>query len=188
MGILKARILEWVAMPSSRGSSQPRDWTQVSRIADRFFYRLSHQVSPRTQEWVVGLLHVRLALYQLSYRVSFSLCLLSLKSHKIIWNGNFNNMLVSYQFSCSVMSNSLRPHGLQHAGVPVHHQLWSFLKLMSIETVKPSNHLILCHTLLLLPSIFPSFWVFSKCRLYIHLILMRIIADTDGGESGGIWK
>ena len=30
MGILQARILEWVAMPSSRGSSQPRDWTQVS--------------------------------------------------------------------------------------------------------------------------------------------------------------
>ena len=37
MGILKARILEWVAMPSSRGSSQPRDQTQVSRIAGRFF-------------------------------------------------------------------------------------------------------------------------------------------------------
>ena len=31
--ILQARILEWVAMPSSRGSSQPRDWTQVSRTA-----------------------------------------------------------------------------------------------------------------------------------------------------------
>ena len=37
MGILRARILEWVAMPSSRGSSQPRDWTQVSCIAGRFF-------------------------------------------------------------------------------------------------------------------------------------------------------
>ena len=36
-GILQARILEWVAMPSSRGSSQPRDWTQVSCIASRFF-------------------------------------------------------------------------------------------------------------------------------------------------------
>ena len=33
-GILKARILEWVAIPSSRGSSQPRDRTQVSCIAD----------------------------------------------------------------------------------------------------------------------------------------------------------
>ena len=36
MGILQARILEWVAMPSSRGSSQPRDWTQVSRITGGF--------------------------------------------------------------------------------------------------------------------------------------------------------
>ena len=38
----------------------------------------------------------------------------------------------------------------------------SLLKLMSIESVKPSNHLILCHPLLLLPSIFPSISVFSN--------------------------
>ena len=38
----------------------------------------------------------------------------------------------------------------------------SLLKLMSIESVMPSNHLILCHPLLLLPSIFPSIRVFSK--------------------------
>ena len=36
-GILQARILEWVVIPFSRGSSQPRDQTQVSRIAGRFF-------------------------------------------------------------------------------------------------------------------------------------------------------
>ena len=39
---------------------------------------------------------------------------------------------------------------------------WSLLKLMSIESVMPSNHLILCHPLLLLPSIFPSIRVFSN--------------------------
>ena len=39
---------------------------------------------------------------------------------------------------------------------------WSLLKLMSIESVMPSNHLILCHSLLLLPSIFPSIRVFSS--------------------------
>ena len=39
---------------------------------------------------------------------------------------------------------------------------WSLLKLMSIESVMPSNHLNLCHPLLLLPSIFPSIWVFSN--------------------------
>ena len=38
----------------------------------------------------------------------------------------------------------------------------SLLKLMSIESVTPSNHLILCRPFLLLPSIFPSFWVFSN--------------------------
>ena len=39
---------------------------------------------------------------------------------------------------------------------------WSSLKLMSIESVMPSNHLILCRSLLLLPSIFPSIRVFSN--------------------------
>ena len=36
-GILQARILEWIAFPFSKGSSQPRDWTRVSCIAGRFF-------------------------------------------------------------------------------------------------------------------------------------------------------
>jgi len=36
-GILQVRILEWVAIPFSRGSSQPRDQTQISNIAGRFF-------------------------------------------------------------------------------------------------------------------------------------------------------
>ena len=51
-GILQIRILEWVAFPFSRGSSQPRDWTQVSLIAI-IFYQLSHKGSPRILEWVV---------------------------------------------------------------------------------------------------------------------------------------
>ena len=37
-GILQARILEWVVIPYSRGSSQPRDWTQVSRIAGKTYF------------------------------------------------------------------------------------------------------------------------------------------------------
>ena len=51
-GILQARIQEWVAFPFSRESSQPRDWTQVSCFAGRFFYQLSHKGSPRILEWV----------------------------------------------------------------------------------------------------------------------------------------
>ena len=39
---------------------------------------------------------------------------------------------------------------------------WSLLRLMSIESVMPSNHLVLCHTFRLLPSIFPNIRVFSK--------------------------
>ena len=50
-GILQARILEWVAYPFSKGSSQPRDRTQVSHTAV-WIFNLSHQGSPRTQEWV----------------------------------------------------------------------------------------------------------------------------------------
>ena len=42
-GILHARILEWVAGPFSRTSSQSRDWTQVSCIAGGVFYQLSHK-------------------------------------------------------------------------------------------------------------------------------------------------
>ena len=47
-------------------------------------------------------------------------------------------------------------------GFPVIIKSWSLLKLMSIASVMPSNHLILCHPLLLLPSIFPSIRVFSN--------------------------
>ena len=42
-GILQARILEWVAFPFSRGSSQPRDQTQVFSIAEGGFYQLRHK-------------------------------------------------------------------------------------------------------------------------------------------------
>ena len=47
-------------------------------------------------------------------------------------------------------------------GFPVHHVSWSLCKLMSIESVMPSDHLIFCCLLLLLPSTFPSIRVFSN--------------------------
>ena len=83
-GILQARILEWVAFPFSRVSSQPRDWTQVSHIAGGFFtgraigktkntgvgsLSLLQQIFP-TQESNQGLPHCRWSLYQLSYEGS----------------------------------------------------------------------------------------------------------------------
>ena len=45
-GILQARILEWVGIPFSRGSSQPRDRTQVSHIAGGFFTNLATREAP----------------------------------------------------------------------------------------------------------------------------------------------
>ena len=68
----------------------------------------------------------------------------------------------SVQFSHSVMSDSLQPHGLQHARTPSIINSWSLLKLMSIMSVMPSNHLILCRPLVFLLSIFPSIRVFSN--------------------------
>ena len=59
------------------------------------------------------------------------------------------------------MSDSLRPHGLQHAALSITKSR-SLLKLMSLESVMPSNHLILGHPILLPPSIFPSIRVFSN--------------------------
>ena len=67
----------------------------------------------------------------------------------------------SVQFSRSAVADSLQPHGLQHARLPCPSPTLSLLKLMSIESVMPSNHLILCTPLLLLSSIFPSIRVFS---------------------------
>ena len=119
-GILQARILEWVAFPFPRGSSQPRDRTQVSHIAN------SLPAEPQGKPNV---------------------------HHRYL-----------VQFSCSVVSDSLRPQRLQHARLPVHHQL----KLMSIMLMMPSNHLILSRPLLLPPSVFPSIRVFSS-ELVLHI-------------------
>ena len=68
----------------------------------------------------------------------------------------------SVQFSRSVVSDSLWPHGLQHTRLPCPSPTPGLLKLMSIESVMPSNHLVLCCPLLLLPSTFPSIRVFSN--------------------------
>ena len=69
----------------------------------------------------------------------------------------------SVQFVLSVLSNSLRPHELQHARPPYPiTNSWSSPKPMSIESVMPSSHLILCCPLLLLHPIPPSIRVFSN--------------------------
>ena len=70
-------------------------------------------------------------------------------------NDQFSSVTQSCPKLCNLMNHSM-------PGLPAHHQLPEFTKLMSIESVMPSNHLILCHPLILLPSIFPSIRVFSN--------------------------
>ena len=78
--------------------------------------------------------------------------------------------LVSKFSSVAQSCLTLQPHGLQHARPPCPSPTRSLPKLMSIELVMPSNRLILCRPLLLLPSIFPSIRVFSnKSVLHIRL-------------------
>ena len=68
----------------------------------------------------------------------------------------------SVQFSHSVVSAYLWSHGRQHSRPPCPSPTLSLLKLMSIESMMPSNHLILCCPLLIPPSIFPRIRVFSS--------------------------
>ena len=63
---------------------------------------------------------------------------------------------------CSVVSNTATPWTASCQGSLSFTNSRSLLKLMSIQSVMPSNHLILCHPVLLLPSIFPSIRVFSN--------------------------
>ena len=111
-GILQARILKCVAMPSYRGSSPPRVGTHISCIsciADRFFYPLfsSGSVQSLSRVWLFT----------------------------TPWTA-------ARQASLSITNSQ------------------SLLKLMSIKSVMPSNHLILCWPLLLMPSIFPCIRIF----------------------------
>ena len=76
--------------------------------------------------------------------------------------------LTSFQFSRSVESDSLPPHGLQHTRLPSITNSRSLLKLMSVELVMPSNHLILwCPLFFFLQSFPPSVsftmsWLFAS--------------------------
>ena len=91
-------------------------------------------------------------------------------------NQTFSPHLSSVQFSHSIMSDSLRPRGLQHArlsctlSTPVH-----LLKHMSITSVMPVNHLIFCCPLLLCLQSFPASGSFPVNQLF-----------TSGGQSIGV--
>ena len=83
---------------------------------------------------------------------------------RIAWEGSWPlaPFSSSVQFSHSVVSDSATPWTAAHQASLSITNSWSLPKLMSIESVMPFNHLILCQPLLLLPSIFPSIRVFSN--------------------------
>ena len=71
--------------------------------------------------------------------------------------------LMTWNFSDAQLCPALcDPMDCSMPGFPVHHHLQELAQSLSIESVMPSNHLIFCHPLLLLPSIFPSIGVFSN--------------------------
>ena len=70
------------------------------------------------------------------------------------------------QFSHSVVPDSVTPWTAAHQASLSINNSWSLLKLMSIKSMMPSNYLILCHPLLLLPSIFPSIRSIPMSRLF----------------------
>ena len=114
--ILRARILDWVDMPSSKKYSWPRNWNHISC---RVF-----TTEPLRK-------HLYIHIYAYIYISSVvQLCL-----------------TLCNPMDCSIPALT-NPRGL--------------LKLIYIESVMPSNHLILCRPLLLLPSVFPSIRVFSN--------------------------
>ena len=112
-----SRMLEWVAMPFSRGWSWPRDQTRVSHTAVKFFIIWANTEA----------------------KLFFS----SVQSINRVW-------LFATPWTAGCQASLFITNSR------------SLLKLMSIESVMPYNHLILCHPLLFLPSIFPSIRVLSN--------------------------
>ena len=94
--------------------------------------------------------------------------------------------LASVQFSHSVMSNSVTPWtAARQASLSITNS-WSLLRLMSIESVMPSNHLIHCHPLLPL-SVFPRIRVFSKeSTLCIRLPKFWSFSISPSNEYSGL--
>ena len=88
-------------------------------------------------------------------------------------------------FSHSFMSDSVTQWtAAPHASLSITNT-WSLLRLISIELVMPSNHLILCHSLLRLPSIFPSGVSFNESALHIRWPKYQSFSISPSSEYSG---
>ena len=94
--------------------------------------------------------------------------------------------LKSVQFSCSVASNSATPWTAACQAFLCITISRNLFKLMSIKSVMSPNHLILCHPLFLLPSIFPSIKVFSKKSVHIRWTKYWSFSISPFNEYSGL--
>ena len=104
--------------------------------------------------------------------------------NSVKWPGNYTakniHAFFFLLFSCQVMSDSLGSHELQHTRFPSPFTISQSLpKFMSTVSVMPSNHLILCHPLLHLPSIF--FFFFFKLYLIVLVLPNAFNLSQDQG-------
>ena len=144
-GILQARILHWVAISFFKGSPPPRNWTHIFCIAGRFFTTV-----PSTK------------LLKISCGIQiFHICYLLFLFY--IWTFYF---VLGYQASPVQLPNGVWLFVTPCTAAPQASlsiiNCQSLLKLINLESVMPSNHLILCCPLFLQLSIFPSIRVFSE--------------------------
>ena len=95
-------------------------------------------------------------------------------------------MLVQFSSGTQLCLTLWDPMDCSTPGFLVHTNSWSLLKLMSIESVMPSNHLILCHPLLLLPSIFPSIRVLSSESILHKKYWSFIFSISPSSEYSGL--
>ena len=177
-GILQARILEWVAVPSSRISSQPRDRTQVSCIAGEFFTWATTEVCVINEHILSGFTRCSCVSSQSCGSEDLTCHGWVLCSGSDRWNQGLGQAEFPYggseQESASKLSqfvvvaetlSCVRLLAIPWTAVCQASLsftvFWSLLKLMSFELVMLSNHLIFC-CLLLLPSVFLGKRVFPN--------------------------
>ena len=178
--VFQARILEWVFIFSSRGSSRTKD-----QIAGSFFtcwaIKEAQQILDKSHCRYRMISHI----YVESKKVQQTSEYNKKEADSQIQRTNYGLLLVgteeqyrsesvqfsSFQFSSVTQSCSTLCHPMDcssQASLSITNSL-SLLKLVSIESVMPSNHLILCRPLLLPLSIFPSIRVFSNQTIVLKI-------------------